>query len=200
MKLQTITPADLPLWSEMQCDPVVMAELGGAHTPDEMPARFANTLSYVESGRGWVFKIVLNGMSEGVGSVSLWESEHDGEPISEMGWMVLPRFQGRGLASEAVRATLQMAVEQDRWIPVHAFPGLSNPASNAICRKNGFALLGEVDIDYAGRMLRCNHWVWEGGGSKKVSDLGCFRPLPKFWKIETCLANEIRGFQLHQRL
>ena len=32
-------------------------------------------------------------------------------------------------------------------------------ASNALCRKFGFELIGEETIDYGGRALRCNHWV-----------------------------------------
>jgi RimJ/RimL family protein N-acetyltransferase len=41
---------------------------------------------------------------------------------------------------------------------IHAYPGISNGASNAICRKAGFSLVGERDIDYVGRILRANHW------------------------------------------
>jgi RimJ/RimL family protein N-acetyltransferase len=34
------------------------------------------------------------------GSVALWShDEDDGEPITEIGWMVLPEFQGRGHAA-----------------------------------------------------------------------------------------------------
>ena len=36
------------------------------------------------------------------GSVTLWShDEEDGEPVTEIGWMVLPEFQGRGLATRA---------------------------------------------------------------------------------------------------
>ena len=39
------------------------------------------------------------------------------------------------------------------------FPGATNAPSNALCRKFGFELLEEVDVDYGGRALRCNRWV-----------------------------------------
>ncbi len=159
MELRTITTEDLPLWETMQCDPIMMAELGGPHPKEKIPQIFHNTMEYVNTGRGWVFKIMPDEDPErAAGSVCIWEHSWQGEPINEMGWMILPGFQGRGLASKAVRATLDKARAEGRWDVVHAFPGVTNAASNAICRKAGFSLLDECELDYAGRLLRCNHW------------------------------------------
>ena len=72
--------------------------------------------------------------------------------------MELPAFQGRGLASQAVRAVLDKARSEGRWDVVHAFPGATNGPSNAICRKMGFSKIEELDYEYAGRMLHGNHW------------------------------------------
>jgi hypothetical protein len=42
---------------------------------------------------------------------------------------------------------------------LHAFPSVGDPASNAVCRKAGFSLRGECDVEYpAGHPLRCNDW------------------------------------------
>jgi RimJ/RimL family protein N-acetyltransferase len=47
---------------------------------------------------------------------------------------------------------------------MHAFPSVSNPSSNAICRKLGFTLLAEVDFEYPlGNQLRCNDWPLDLG-------------------------------------
>jgi RimJ/RimL family protein N-acetyltransferase len=73
--------------------------------------------------------------------------------------MVLTEFQGRGLASEAVRVTLQRARSEGRWEVIHAFPGMANGPSNGICRKLGFSKMEELDIESWGGTLRCNHWV-----------------------------------------
>jgi RimJ/RimL family protein N-acetyltransferase len=72
--------------------------------------------------------------------------------------MVLPEFQGRGLAKRAVRALLERARDDGRWGVVHAFPGVTNAASNALCRSVGFSLVGERDVTFADRLLRTNHW------------------------------------------
>jgi RimJ/RimL family protein N-acetyltransferase len=42
---------------------------------------------------------------------------------------------------------------------VHAFPSVANAASNAICRKLGFTLLGEYQVEYPpGHPLTINDW------------------------------------------
>jgi RimJ/RimL family protein N-acetyltransferase len=79
--------------------------------------------------------------------------------VSEIGWMVLPEFQGRGLGKTAVRALLTLARDQDRWGLVHAFPAVTNGSPNGICRSAGFHLAGQRDVTFAGRVLRTNHWI-----------------------------------------
>ena len=98
------------------------------------------------------------------GTIGVWASEWAGEPISETGWMVLPDHQGKGYASAALAAILERARADDRWGDIHAFPGVTNGASNALCRKFGFEQLEDGgDADYAGRHFPVNHWVWRAG-------------------------------------
>lgn len=75
--------------------------------------------------------------------------------------MILTQFQGRGLGGRAVRAVLDKARLERRWGVVHAFLSTTNAASNAICRKAGFSIIEEVDLEIAGHMLRCNHWRFD---------------------------------------
>ena len=93
------------------------------------------------------------------GAVTIWSHDTDEGPISEIGWMVLPEFQGRGLGKRAARVLLERARDEDRWGVVHAFPAISNAASNGICRSLGFRLLGECEVTFADRVLRSNHWA-----------------------------------------
>lgn len=37
--------------------------------------------------------------------------------------------------------------------------GISNGPSNGICRSVGFRLVGQEDVEFAGRTLHTNHWV-----------------------------------------
>lgn len=85
-----------------------------------------------------------------------------GRTVFEMGWKVLPGFQGRGLAVGATVAAIGLAAAADRHRWAHAYPKVDNAASNAICRKAGFELRGEVDFEYPkGHPIRCHDWRFD---------------------------------------
>ena len=93
------------------------------------------------------------------GSVVLWSHDQDGEHISEIGWMVLPEFQGRGIGKRAVRLMLDQARDDGRWGLVHAFPAVKNAPSNRICRSLGFTLTDKQYIALNGCVMRASHWI-----------------------------------------
>jgi RimJ/RimL family protein N-acetyltransferase len=143
---------DLPLVQALLGDPVMMEHLGGPETPEKIVSRHARYL-----GDPGVFKIVVDGA--GAGWVGFWEREWQGEQIYEIGWSVLPGFQGRGIAAEGTRLALEAARASDGPRHVHAFPVPDNGPSNAICRKCGFTLLGEVDFEFPkGCWAPSNDW------------------------------------------
>jgi RimJ/RimL family protein N-acetyltransferase len=90
--------------------------------------------------------------------VVIWSNDEHGEPLSEMGWMVLPEFQGRGIAKAAARSVLERARGEDRWGMVHAFPAITNGPSNGICRTLGFSLIGQEEVMFAEQTFPTNHW------------------------------------------
>jgi RimJ/RimL family protein N-acetyltransferase len=159
MELRDISMGDLALYEAMVTDPAVMAELGGPLPRDGVLAKVTSLVEDVQAGRIWYFTIVPEGVKEPVGTVCIWPREWQGKTINEIGWMLLPSFQERGLASEAVRLTLERARSEERWDVIHAFPRVTNGPSNGICRKLGFTKLEQVGVEYQGRPLRCNHWV-----------------------------------------
>jgi RimJ/RimL family protein N-acetyltransferase len=161
--LRDVELHDVDAYVRMRCDPAMMAELGGPLPREGIEDKVRSDVEHARSGKGWIKMIVPDGDAAAgggvAGSVVLWSHEEDGELISETGWMVLPEFQGRGLAKRAVRALLDLAREDGRWGVVHAFPGATNGPSNGICRALGFTLLGERDTTFADRVLRTNHWI-----------------------------------------
>jgi RimJ/RimL family protein N-acetyltransferase len=156
MQLRPITMADLPLYEALLTDPRMMSELGGPLPADVLPEKLRGIVQETGADRSWYFVIEEGG--EAAGSVCVWDVTDEGDPYTEIGWMVLPAFQGRGLASAAVLEVLDRARVEGRWTAIHAHPGVTNGPSNAICRKTGFERLGELDITYMGRVLRCAHW------------------------------------------
>jgi RimJ/RimL family protein N-acetyltransferase len=151
---------DVDAYVRMRCDPVMMAELGGPLPRDGIEAKVRRDVEAAASGKSWISMVVLDEThpSAVAGSVVLWSHDEEAEPFSEIGWMVLPEFQRRGLGKAAVRLLLERARDENRWGEVHAFPGVTNAASNAMCRTLGFTLLGEEQIDFSDRLLIANHW------------------------------------------
>jgi RimJ/RimL family protein N-acetyltransferase len=129
-----------------------MRHIGGAESPEKIAERQGR---YVADPHQ--FRIVDGGAA--AGWVGFWEREWRGEAIYEIGWSVLPAFQGRGLASAATTLALD-AARAAAGLPVHAFPGVENAPSNAVCRKLGFSLV-EADLSFEfppGSMMVVNDW------------------------------------------
>ena len=161
MRLRDVQPGDVEAYVRMRCDPVMMAELGGPQPREGIEAKVSRDVDEVTAARAWICMIVPDEAdpATAAGSVALWSHDDHGEPVSEIGWMVLPEFQGRGLGKAAVRLLLERARDENRWGVVHAFPGVTNAASNGICRSLGFTLIGEKNVSFDGRLLRTNHWL-----------------------------------------
>jgi RimJ/RimL family protein N-acetyltransferase len=152
MRLRDVRLGDVEAYVRMRCDPVMMAELGGPLPRDGIAAKVSADVAAAVADTAWIKMIVED--CTVAGTVTVWS--HDDE--SEIGWMVLPEFQGRGLAKAAVRRLLDRARDEHRWGVVHAYPGVTNGPSNGICRSLGFTLVGEQDTVFAGRTFRTNHW------------------------------------------
>lgn len=164
MELRPLARSDLRFYERIYTDPRLWTELGGVPGHD-MAAKLERDVASMEDDRHWVFVIVADDGAP-AGTVALWDHEWEGEPIDEIGWMVLAEHQGRGLASAAVSAALRRADEAGRWRVLHAFPATTNAASNALCRKHGFRLRGSIDYGFQERTLHVNHWVREAPGAR----------------------------------
>src|ERR1044071_5186157 len=161
MRLRDVRLSDVDAYVRMRCDPVMMAELGGALPREGIEEKVRRDAEDAAAGRAWIKMIIDDDAQPGVvaGTVALWRGDHDGRPVAEIGWMVLPEFQGRGVAKWAVRTILSIARDDGRWGPVSAFPAVTNGPSNGICRSLGFRFAGQQDVTFAGHVLRTNHWV-----------------------------------------
>ncbi len=155
VRLEPWGEGDLPLLEKLLGDPEMTEHVGGPESPQKLAERQAR---YERPGSGQ-FKIVDEATGAPAGSVGYWERVWRGETVYEIGWFVLRPYQRRGIATRATALAIE-ALKADREHRfLHAFPSISNPASNGICRKLGFTLMGECDFDYPpGHTMRCNDW------------------------------------------
>ncbi len=159
MELIPYGEGDLWLTEALELDPDVMSELGGPRPKEELPGVHEMRIAAKIDGDDWWFKIVPGPGDEAAGTIGIWPSEFQGAEVYETGWMVLPAYQGRGIASEALSMLLDRARGAGLFGSIHAYPGATNGASNALCRKFGFELLGESEVEFRDQPLRVNHWV-----------------------------------------
>ena len=150
---------DLALLQKLLGDPAMTEHLGGPESDEQLANRQVRYERITEEGSGRMFKIIYQLTGEAVGSVGYWDSIHHGDHIYEIGWSVLPAFQGKGIASAATTQAIAHAKSDGKHRYVHAFPSIANPPSNALCRKLGFTLVEECDGEYPkGHFMRCNDW------------------------------------------
>ncbi len=98
-----------------------------------------------------------------VGTVCVWtgyDEKRDVE-ISEIGWGILVKFQGKGLATLALKLLLEKAKDSGRWGVIHAMTNINNVASNKLCRRVGFSFIEETEMEYDGRMLPANLYTFD---------------------------------------
>jgi RimJ/RimL family protein N-acetyltransferase len=149
---------DLPLLRSMNTEQM-WDHLGGPETEAKVLDRHQR---YLESAPGKTRMFVIMFGVDAVGSVGYWYRHWDNRDVYEVGWMVLPEFQGRGIATRAISMLLNILRTEVPQAVVHAFPSNDNPASNSICTKLGFSLVGETDFEFPlGKWMKCNDWCLE---------------------------------------
>lgn len=137
--------------------PEMTAHLGGPETSEQVRERHARYLRLNASGDACMMRIDVDG--EPAGGIGYWATEHDGTPAFEAGWSVEPRFQGRGVAGEALRKLTRLVAADGRRGLLVAYPGVDNLASNALCRRAGFEHRGSGTEPWRGGELTFNVWV-----------------------------------------
>jgi RimJ/RimL family protein N-acetyltransferase len=161
VRLEPWAARDLPLLRLLNA-PEMTVHLGGPESEQKLLERQKKYVANGPPGSGGMFKVVLLDEQRAVGSIGYWERSSDGDTVYETGWAVLPGCQGRGVATEATLAVVRLAAGERRHRYLHAYPSVDNAASNAICRKAGFDLLGERDFEYPpGHPMRCNDWCFD---------------------------------------
>jgi RimJ/RimL family protein N-acetyltransferase len=137
--------------------PEMTKHLGGPESEEQLAARHRRYADL--EGPGQMYRVLLADTGETAGSIGFWERGWEGGWCWETGWGVLPEFQGRRIGAGAARAVVETARAAGRHRYLHAFPKTDHAASNAVCRRAGFELRGDVEFEYPkGHWIRSNDW------------------------------------------
>lgn len=157
--LRSWCPDDLELLHRLLGDPLMMDHLGGIETPAQIQDRHQRYLKTGTPDRSQMFVIVVGPDHAAAGAAGYWERRWKHRRVWETAYSVLPEHQGRGIATRATLLVAENARREALHRYMHAFPTVDNLASNAVCRKAGFVLQGDVDFEYPkGHQIHCNDW------------------------------------------
>ncbi|MGL4256568.1 MAG: GNAT family N-acetyltransferase, partial [Microbacterium sp.] len=156
VELRPWSTGDLPVL-ERANTPEMTVHLGGPESAQQVRDRHERYLRLNASGEARMLRIDVDG--EPAGGIGYWTVEHDGAPAFEAGWSVEPRFQGRGVAREALRLLTHLVAADGRRGLLVAYPGADNAASNGLCRGAGFEDRGVRTQPWRGGELTFRVWV-----------------------------------------
>lgn len=159
ISLEDISFNDIKLYESMFCDDDHMKDLGGSQPKEKIPEILQKQINCNEMKNGIVKKIIIN--NESIGTICVWENKYKDENISEFGWGIAKAYKGIGYGTKAVVAMIDhcRSTADPRWKFIHAFTKITNVPSNSICKRLGFKLIEEVEIDYDGSKLLSYHWL-----------------------------------------
>jgi RimJ/RimL family protein N-acetyltransferase len=149
---------DRELTLALESDPVVKRDLGGPIGEAEAERIHEDRLDRMRGGELF-YTIGVAQEQEKVGIAAVFRTPWAGDVIHEAGVMLLPGRAGQGVGREALRLLGERAHDELGLAELHGFTAVTNVGGNAICRRLGWSVREEIDLDYEGRPLRCNHWV-----------------------------------------
>lgn len=149
---------DLPMLRRAN-SAAMTAHLNGPESAQQIDERHARYLSLTVPAEARML-VIDDAHGQALGAIGYWTVDWRGERAFETGWFVLPEAQGRGVASSALSLLLDV-VREHRGDRTHlvAFPGVDNAASNGVCRRNGFVLVGSFEEQFRGADLAVNEWA-----------------------------------------
>lgn len=130
------------------------------HDIDEVQVQldWYNSLLADESGIWWGICLKEDGQMIGNGGFHKWEHQHR---KAELGYWVLPEYQGRGLAAEAINAMTKYGFGDMLLHRIEAEVDTENGRSSRILGKMGFTLEGiKKECEYInGRFIDLEFWA-----------------------------------------
>ena len=155
VRLEQWTADDLELLRRAN-SPELTRYLGGPEAQDALRKRHEEYLAGVGVR---MHRVVVDG--EPAGYAGWWEQDHEGEPAYEVGCVIEPAWQGRGLATSVLREVVRRAVAEADGRPIVGYAHAENEASHALCRRVGFELEGTglFPDEHGGEPVRVNVWV-----------------------------------------
>lgn len=166
-----LNPADYDAWLPFCADPDAVRFIGldPAETPEERCRGWFDRLeARYREDRGGMNALIERTTGDFVGQAGLLIQEVDGLTELEVSYSLLPRFRGRGYASEAARRCRDYAFEQDFAESLISIIHVENAPSAAVARGNGMRKMQRtVFKGFPVDIYRIGREAWKGEGNDK---------------------------------
>ncbi len=147
---------DLDGWAKMSADDRTMTHIGGTKSRSEA-WRDLCTMAGAWTVRGFaMFSMILRENGEWIGRTGPWQPED--WPGREVGWGIRSEYEGKGLALEAAKASLDYVFDVLRWDEVMHCIAPDNNASAALAERLGSANKGPTQMPHPFHEHPVNHW------------------------------------------
>ena len=159
------TADDLPLAEQLWGDLEVTKYFGGPFSEDEIRKRFKRERArrMVHGFQYWVIELLATGEFVGVCGLRPYRPAEDN---IELGFHLLPKFWGQGLATEAARAVITFAFEKYAAKKLSAGHHPDNLSSKKVLDKLGFGYTHHENSPELG--IDIPYYMVEGPTEKKT--------------------------------
>lgn len=160
LTMKPITANEWPLFLTLYQSPAVMQFIGDIETPAQVRYRFDQRLGLWDKYADFWLCLVIRERGTGA-AVGLTGFFPDWRPYqqAEVGFMLLPEYQGRGYGLESLREVLRFAFNECRFHRLQANVLEGNIASRRLLERCGFQLEGCLRDSYRLRGEWHNDWV-----------------------------------------
>jgi len=124
---------------KLRSDPAVNAYIGRSiSTGVEEAAGFIKKITAsIEHKQSMYWAISLREDAHLIGTICYWNFDVENDTV-EIGYEMLPEFQGRGLMTEAIKRVIEYGFEEMKVKTITAFPSADNTGSVALLKNAGF--------------------------------------------------------------
>jgi ribosomal-protein-alanine N-acetyltransferase len=137
--LRRVTESDYPEIMELRGNPETMKYIPRplVTTKEEALHHFKMIDDKIESNEGINWAITLKGNPKMLGIIGHYRIQPENYRC-EIGYMLLPEYNGKGITTEAIKAVLEYGFDELQMHSIEAVIDPENRASERVLQKNGF--------------------------------------------------------------